>query len=153
MWALGFVLIVVLLFWYGNARSNDARRRGAVSFEFDEPDGYVRWIVNFQRGRLFFRWEPPHDPDPSDRNRNLEYELRREGAGQWSMRLTDESWGRALQHARADAKSEMPTVEEGANRRLQELGDSPEWGPISPHLAAVIENRYQTYAEVFGIHS
>ena len=151
MWLIGVAIIVILFFWYGNARSKESRQRDAAAFEYVEPGGYVRWIVNFRSCCLFYRWEPD-DPAPTDRNHDLEYELRRDSGGQWQMRLTDASWGRALQNAKAGAKSELPSLREAASKQLKDLGDGPEWVPIFTPLLAVIENRYQTYVEVFGIH-
>ena len=56
-----------------------------------------------------------------------------------------------MPRARADAKSMMPTLAERATQNLEELGDAPDWKPLFLALASMIESRYQTYTEVFGL--
>jgi hypothetical protein len=152
VWLVLVVLVLVVFFWYGSARSNEARRRDAGSFQYDDPDGYSVWIVNFVKGRLFYLWHPP-DPDPADPNNDAEYEMRRVGPGNWEVRLTNESWARAVRHANADAKSESPTLYERATRELEALGHAPDWKPLFPDLATMVESRYQTYADVFDVRT
>jgi hypothetical protein len=147
---LAAIALIAILFWYGKARAKGARRAQAISFTYDAPDGCSTWIGNFTTSRLHYRFLTPN-PDPSDPDLNRDYELRRDTHGAWSIRLTNESWAKALQSARKDSKDSMPqSVRDAANAELLELGDEPSWHSPPLELLPLLESRYQVFAEEFG---
>jgi hypothetical protein len=146
---IAVIVLIAVLMWYGKARAKGARRTQAISFTYDSPDGCTTWIGNFTTSRLHYRFSMP-DPDPSDPNFNRDYELRRDPQGAWSIRLTDQSWAKALQRARKAAKdSTFESVRQAANAELLELGDEPSWQPPPSELLALLESRYQVFVEEF----
>jgi hypothetical protein len=143
------VVLVVGLVVFVHGQNKKARRQQAASFTYHHDD--VSWVVNFATSRMLFQCSALELVDDSD----TEYELRREPNGRWCRRMTNDSWAREFQRARASFTNNKTGVgsEIGRNLakgRLAELGDAPAWEPVPDLLVPMIESHYQTYQDVLG---